>query len=144
MTFINLIMSVPRLELGSTKKYQHSVVPSGCTLANSLDLMLVFPCTPLLSSRYRLSTVHWWMMGVSRAVTEWWLGGQTTLRFSRPQLKLNSDQLRAKDKKNIAEIRFWGLWYLVRWDRWDARRPMFPTIPPSPLHPTSMGLFLTY
>ena len=49
-------MSVPWLESGSTGKYQHSVsgVPSGCALGNSLDLMLVFPCTPLLSSRYRL------------------------------------------------------------------------------------------
>ena len=27
-----------------------------CALGNSLDLMLVFYCTPLLSSRYRLST----------------------------------------------------------------------------------------
>ena len=53
-------MSVPWLELGSTGKYQHSVsgVPSGCALGNSLDLMLVLPCTPLVSSRYRLSTVQ--------------------------------------------------------------------------------------
>ena len=29
----------------------------GCALGNSLDLMLVFPCTPLLSSRYRLNTL---------------------------------------------------------------------------------------
>ena len=57
ITFTNWIMSVPWLESGSTGKYQHSVsgVPSGCALGNSLDLMLVFPCTPLLSSRYRLS-----------------------------------------------------------------------------------------
>ena len=55
-TFKNWIMSV--LESGSTGKYQHSVsgIPLGCALRNSLDLMLVFPCTPLLSSRYRLST----------------------------------------------------------------------------------------
>ena len=60
ITFINWIMSVPWLESGSTGKYQHSVsgVPSGCALGNSLDLMLVFPCTPLLSSMYRLSTVQ--------------------------------------------------------------------------------------
>ena len=32
-------------------------VPSGCALGISLNLMLVFLCTPLLSSRYRLSTV---------------------------------------------------------------------------------------
>ena len=53
-------MSVHRLELGSTGKYQHSVlgVPSGCALGNSLYLMLVFPCTPLLSSMYKLSTGH--------------------------------------------------------------------------------------
>ena len=40
-------MSVHRLESGSTGKYQHSVsgAPSGCALGNSLDLMLVFPCT---------------------------------------------------------------------------------------------------
>ena len=44
----------------------------------------------------------------------------------------------------INKIAFWGLWYLVRWDRWDARRQMFPTIPPSPPHRTSNGLFLTY
>ena len=25
----------------------------------------------------------------------------------------------------FGKITFWGLWYLVRWDRWDARRPMF-------------------
>ena len=30
-------------------------VPLGCALGSSLDLMLVFPCTPLLSSRYRLN-----------------------------------------------------------------------------------------
>ena len=28
-------------------------------------------------------------------------------------------------------------------DRWDARRLKFPTISPSPPHPSYMGLFLT-
>ena len=57
---INWVMSVPWLKSGSTGKYQHSVseVPSGCALGNSLDLMLVFPCSPLLSSRYRLSITY--------------------------------------------------------------------------------------
>ena len=38
------------IESGSTGKYQHSVcgVPLSCALENSLDLMLVFPCTPLV------------------------------------------------------------------------------------------------
>ena len=60
ITFKNWIMSVHRLKSGSTGKYQHSVsgVPSGCALGNSLELMLVFPCAPLLSSMYRLSTVQ--------------------------------------------------------------------------------------
>ena len=51
-------MSVHELESGSIGKYQHSVsgVSSGCPLENSLDLMLVFPCTPLLSTMYTLST----------------------------------------------------------------------------------------
>ena len=42
-------MSVHRLKSGSTGKYQHSVlgVPLDCSL------MLVFSCSPLLSSRYR-------------------------------------------------------------------------------------------
>ena len=45
--------------VGEYRKYQHSVsgVPLGCALGNSLELMIVFPCTPLLSSRYRLSTL---------------------------------------------------------------------------------------
>ena len=39
--------------VGEYRKYQYSVsgVPSGA-LGNSSDLMLVFSCTPLLSSRY--------------------------------------------------------------------------------------------
>ena len=45
---------------------------------------------------------------------------------------------------SFGKITFRGQCYLVRWDRRDARRPMFPTIPPSPPHPTSMGLFLTH
>ena len=47
--------------VGEYRKYQHSVsvIPSGCAIGNSLDLMLVFPCTPLLLSRYRLSTVQY-------------------------------------------------------------------------------------
>ena len=39
------------------------------------------------------------------------------------------------------KICFWGLLYLVRWNRRDARTPMFPTIPPSPPNPISLGLF---
>ena len=38
------------------------------------------------------------------------------------------------------EIFFCCLWYLVRWDGWDARRHSGF----SPAHPTSLGLFLTY
>ena len=36
-------------QVGSSGKYQHL----GGALGNSPDLMLVFPCTPLLLSRYR-------------------------------------------------------------------------------------------
>ena len=56
---LDIVMSVPRQEEESTGKYQRSVsgVPLGCALGNSLDLMLVFPCTPLLSSRYRLNAL---------------------------------------------------------------------------------------
>ena len=53
-------MSVPYLESGSAGKYHHSVsgVPLGCAVGNSLDLLLVFSCTPLLSPRYRHNTVQ--------------------------------------------------------------------------------------
>ena len=62
ITFRSWIKSVPWLESRSTGKYQHSVsgIPSGCALGNSLNLMLVFPCTPLLSSRYRHNTDCVW------------------------------------------------------------------------------------
>ena len=45
----------------STRKYQHSVsgVTSGCALGNSLNIMLIFSCTPLLLSRYSLSTLQY-------------------------------------------------------------------------------------
>ena len=47
--------SVPRLEEGSTGKYQHEVegVPEGAAQGTSQDRMLVFSCTPRLESRYR-------------------------------------------------------------------------------------------
>ena len=47
--------SVPRLEEGSTGKYQHEVegVPNGAARGNSQDQMLVFSSTPRLKSRYR-------------------------------------------------------------------------------------------
>ena len=53
-------MSVPWLEPGGAGKYKPSVlgVPLGFALGTSVNLMLVFPCTPLLSSKYRLSTVQ--------------------------------------------------------------------------------------
>ena len=60
--FINtdICLAVPYQTTITTEIYQHLVsgVPLGCALGNSLDLMLVFPCTPLLLLRYRHSTVH--------------------------------------------------------------------------------------
>ena len=59
-TFRNWIMTLHWLGSGSTGKYQHSVlgVPSGCALGSSLNLMLLFSCSPLLSSRCRCVNVQ--------------------------------------------------------------------------------------
>ena len=46
-----------KLRNANTYPPSASGVPSACALGNSLDLLLVFPCTPLLLCRCRLSTV---------------------------------------------------------------------------------------
>ena len=71
-TFINWIMSVSWLESGSTGKYQHSVmgVHSGCALRNSLNIMMVFPCTPL-GPYSRLGTASVQVKTVMYSAIQW-------------------------------------------------------------------------
>ena len=53
-------MSVACFESGSRGNYKPNVSggPSGCALRNSLNLMLVFSCTPLILSKNRHSTLR--------------------------------------------------------------------------------------